>query len=126
MIIDFYRKYSISVSKSQGVIVINKVYSLLGLAKRAGRLSSGESGCKDAVRFGKSRLIVIAADTGTNTRKSISDSCAYYGVPIYTVGTMTELGHAVGNRFNAVLSVNDEGFAKSIEKQICANINGGE
>ena len=47
-------------------------------------------------------------------------------MPKYEIGTMSDNGHAVGNRFNAVLSVNDEGFAKVIEKHILANINGGE
>lgn len=105
---------------------MNSIYGMLGLAKRAGKVVCGEKGCKDAIRFGKSCLIIIAEDTGVNTKKSISDSCAFYGVPKYEIGNMQSNGHAVGNRFNAVLSVNDEGFAKAIEKHILANINGGE
>ena len=108
------------------MIVIKGIYGLIGLAKRAGKLSTGESGCKDAIRFGKSCLVIIASDTGTNTRKSISDSCKFYGVPKYEISTMSELGHAVGNSFNAVISINDEGFAKGIEKRILQIINGGD
>lgn len=105
---------------------MKKIYGMLGLAKRAGKVVCGEKGCKDAIRFGKSFLVILAADTGVNTKKSINDSCSFYGVPVYEVGNMEENGHAVGNNFNAVLSVNDEGFAKSIEKHILAIINGGE
>ena len=107
------------------MIIIEKVYRMLGLAKRAGKICSGEKGCKDAIRFGKSCLIILASDTGVNTSKNIKDSCKFYNVPIYVLGTMAELGHSVGHEFNAVLSVNDPGFAKTIEKHI-ANINGGE
>lgn len=105
---------------------IKKIYGLLGLAKRAGKICSGESRCKDSIRFGTSYLVIIANDTGVNTKKSITDSCRYYDVPYYELGTMTDNGHAIGNDFNAVLSVTDEGFAKSIEKSILAKINGGE
>lgn len=99
---------------------------LIGLAKKAGRISCGESACKEAIRMGKSHLIVLAEDTSNNTQKNILDSCKYYKVEHFTLGTKTELGHAVGNRYNAVISVNDEGFAKGILKHIQANINEGE
>ena len=106
--------------------IINKIYGLLGLAKRAGMICSGESRCKDSVRFGSAYLVIIATDTGVNTRKSITDSCKFYEVPYYEIGTMVDNGHAIGNEFNAVMSVTDQGFAKSIEKSILAKINGGE
>lgn len=105
---------------------MNKIYGMLGMAKRAGKVVCGEKGCKDAIRFGKSYLVIIAEDTGVNTKKSITDSCNFYGVPKYEIGNMADNGHAVGNSFNAVISVNDEGFAKAIEKHILANNNGGE
>ena len=108
------------------MININKIYGMLGLAKRAGKIISGESGCKDSIRFGSSYLIIIADDTGENTKKSITDSCKFYDVPYYKIGTMYDNGHAIGNSFNAVISVTDEGFAKAIEKHILSKINGGE
>ena len=106
--------------------IINKIYGLLGLAKRAGMIASGESRCKESVRFGSACLVIIAADTGVNTRKSITDSCKYYEVPYYELGTMVDNGHAIGTKFNAVMAVTDPGFAKSIEKHILAKINGGD
>ena len=51
---------------------MDKVLSLLGLAKRAGRLLSGESAVKEGVRFGKAHLVVIAGDTSCNTAKNIT------------------------------------------------------
>jgi ribosomal protein L7Ae-like RNA K-turn-binding protein len=99
---------------------------MLGLAKRAGKIISGESGCKDSIRFGSSYLIIIAEDTGVNTKKSITDSCKFYDVPYYEIGNIVDNGRAIGNSFNAVLSVTDEGFAKVIEKSILVKINGGE
>ena len=99
---------------------------LIGLAKKAGRISCGESACKEAIRMGKSYLIILAQDTSDNTKKNILDSCKYYKVEHFMLGTKEELGHGVGNRYNAVISINDEGFAKGILKHIQANINEGE
>lgn len=103
------------------MITVTKAMGLLGLAKRAGRVVSGETACKEAVRFGSSCLILIAGDASANTIKNITDSCKYYDVPFATVGTKETLGNAIGNEYNAVVSVNDKGFADGILKHIQAN-----
>ena len=99
---------------------------LIGLAKRAGKLSCGESACKEAIKMGKSYLIILAQDVGKNTTKNILDRCNFYKVKHLIIGTKESLGHAVGNEYNAVVSVNDEGFANGILKKYPANINEGE
>lgn len=104
-----------------GVIIINKIFGLIGLAKRAGRVSCGEAACKDAIRFGKAKFVIIASDASENTAKSIENSCKYYGVYCCRAADKETLGKAVGNDFNAVLSVNDDGFARNIIKHIKAN-----
>lgn len=105
---------------------MDKVLGLAGLAKRAGMTASGENAVKEAVRFGKAQLVLIAVDASMNTTKSLTDSCKYYDVPYYIYGTKDTLGHAVGHEFNAALCINDTGFAESIKKYLHANINGGE
>ena len=104
-----------------GVMIMTKAMGLLGLAKKAGKVASGEAACKEAVRFGSSHLILIASDASANTTKNITDSCKFYDVPYVTVLTKELLGHAIGNEYNAVVSVNDEGFANGILKHIQAN-----
>ena len=109
-----------------GSDMLNKIYGLIGLAKRAGMAVCGENAVKESVRFGKAVLVLIAADVSENTRKNITDSCKYYNVTCRVLGTMDELGHAVGNNFNAAVAITDKGFSKSIQKHLQANINGGE
>lgn len=105
---------------------MKKALGLLGLAKRAGRVSSGESACKEAIRFGSSYLILLANDASANTKKNITDSCRFYDVPYEEICDKETLGGAIGNFYNAVVSVNDEGFANGILKHIHANIKEGE
>ena len=44
---------------------------MLGLCQRAGKLSSGETGCLAAVRDGSAELIIVADDASDNTKKKI-------------------------------------------------------
>jgi len=105
---------------------MQKVFGLIGLAKRAGKLSLGESGVKDAVRYGKAKLVIIARDASDNTKKSITDSCKFYNVKYYTFAEKESLGHAVGNSFNVAVAILDEGFGQSIEKHLQQSIDGGD
>ncbi len=99
---------------------MDKVLGLIGLAKKAGRLSSGSEPCEEAVRRGISKLVIIAADISDNGLKAICDCCKHYGTKYITYATKTELGAALGFELRAVISINDEGFARAIEEKITA------
>ncbi len=103
---------------------MEKTYKLIGLAKKAGKIKSGEANVKLSIAEGSACAVVIASDISENTKKSITNSCKYYGVDFYTVGNMFELGHSIGNDFNAAVAITDEGLAKLITERL-KNINGG-
>ena len=44
--------------------------------------------------------------------------CTYYQVPIWIYGTKEQLGAAMGKEFRASLAVLDEGFSKTIMKEL--------
>lgn len=93
----------------------DKVLLMLGLAKRAGKVSTGVVLCEKDIKSKKSELIIIAEDVSDNTRKSIINSCEYYSVKYIEYSDMFDLGNAVGaDGERGVVSVNDEGFAKTI------------
>lgn len=93
---------------------MNKLFGMLGLAKRAGKVSTGSFICLKSIRSRQAKLVIIARDASANTKKSISDSCAYYGVKYIEYSDMEDLGHATGGGDRAVVSVNDNNFAKAI------------
>ncbi len=103
-----------------------KIPTTISLAKRAGKVVSGESAVRESVRNGSAALVILAEDVGPNTSKSITNSCAYYNVKCISQGTKEELGHAIGKGFAAAIAICDTGFSNSIERAISANINGGE
>ena len=60
----------------------DKVLSLLGLAKKAGKLKSGEYCVETEIKKGRAKLVIVALDASENTKKSYSDMCNYKKVPI--------------------------------------------
>lgn len=95
---------------------MNKMFGLLGLAAKAGKLVSGEFSVEKAIKEKKAYLVILAADASENTQKHFSDMCRYRRVPLVVFGTKEELGRCIGKRFRANVAVLDEGFAKSIQK----------
>lgn len=96
----------------------NKALSLIGLATKAGKVSSGEFCTERDVKSGKAALVIVAEDASENTRKKFRNMCDYYHVPVFFYGDKDTLGHAMGKQFRASLAVLDEGFAKGIMKHL--------
>ena len=100
-----------------------KVLNMIGLATKAGKTVSGEFSTEKAVKTGKAWLVIVSEEASDNTRKMFTNMCTYYKVPIYFFGKKSELGHAMGKEMRASLAITDEGFAKTLVKQM--NVNGG-
>ncbi len=96
----------------------NKIYSLLGLATKAGKVVSGEFATDKSVKEGTAVLVLVAEDASDNTKKKFSNTCEFYEVSRYFFGTKDELGHAIGKEMRSSLAVTDEGFAKSLIKHL--------
>lgn len=95
---------------------VDRVLSMLGLATKAGKVKSGEFSVEKSVKSNRSYLVVVAEDSSDNTKKNFTDMCNYYKVPIMFYGNKETLGRAIGKMHRASISVEDEGFSKSITK----------
>ena len=92
----------------------DKLLSLLGLARRAGKLALGADAAEEALCGGKAALAVLAADISPRTEEAARRAAARYGVPVCKLRwTMDRLGAAVGKRAG-VIAVKDAGFAGAI------------
>ena len=94
-----------------------KIYSLLGLAARAGAVSSGEVSTEKSVKSGKAQLVVLSVDASENTKKKFCNMCRFYDVPWVLFGDKEQLGKAIGKGVRSCLAVETEGFGKEVEKQ---------
>ena len=100
---------------------MESVLSLLGLAKKAGRLEAGEEPVGGAARAHDARLILLASDAADNTVRRAqhfaeAGACLCVGIP----ATKDELGRAVGRTSCAMLAVTDVGFAEAAAKKLAA------
>lgn len=96
----------------------DKVLSLIGLATKAGKTVSGEFCTEKEVKAGKASLVIVAGDASDNTKKKFQNMCEFYRIPIRFYDNKDVLGHAMGKEFRASLALLDEGFARSILKQL--------
>ena len=91
--------------------------SLLGLCARAGKATSGEFSVESSIKRGKARLVLIASDASDNTKKKFGNMCRYRSVPFGIVSDREALGRSIGKADRTVVSIEDEGFAKSIAQK---------
>ncbi|PWW27328.1 YlxQ family RNA-binding protein [Cytobacillus oceanisediminis] len=92
----------------------NKWMSLLGLANRARKITSGEELAVKDIRNGKAKLVLLSADASANTAKKVTDKCKSYGVPYKLIENREMLGQAIGKEARVVVAVLDAGFAKKL------------
>ena len=96
----------------------NKVFSLLGLATRAGRTASGEFMTEKSVKNKTAALVIVGTDASANTKKNFRNMCEYHKVPICFYSDKESLGHAMGKEMRASLAVTDAGFAKTLNRYL--------
>lgn len=99
----------------------SKVLSMMGLATKARKTASGEFSVEKAVKEGRAYLVVVAEDASDNTKKKFSNMCHFYQVPVYYYGEKAVLGHSMGKEQRSSMAFLDEGFAKSVMKQLEAD-----
>ena len=97
---------------------MNRIFSMIGMAMKAGKVVSGEFATEKAVKTGKAWMVIVSEAASENTKKMFRNMCTFYEVPMYVYGTKEDLGHSMGKEFRASLAVTDEGFAKSIKKRL--------
>lgn len=101
---------------------MTKLLNLLGLAKKAGRLAVGTENTIEAVRKGKSFLVVASESASDGTKKIISDKTAFYKTEAVFIPVDTAaFGKAFGKTATACVSINDKGFASAVKKLLGGN-----
>ena len=104
----------------------DRILSFISLARKAGKIKSGEFSTEEAVRQGKAYLVIVASDASDNTRKHFDDMCRYRDLPLYIISDSLSLGRALGYEFRMSLAVTDQGFARSLEQKIQAFMSSKE
>ena len=100
--------------------------NLLGLCRKAGKLSPGHDACKASLNQGRASLCLICSDASQRLNEEITALAEKAGVRIFDVDyLMMDIKAAISFKA-AVLTIDDEGFAKSLIKKINENESGKE
>lgn len=90
-----------------------RILKLLGLARRAGKISYGAEGTISDIKKRKTKLVIFAEDISPRTKSEILKNANGINIVELSVSKET-LGNAVGTKPTAVLSINDSNFKKGI------------
>ncbi len=97
----------------------DKAMGLLGLMRRAGALEPGESKAGDAVKGGKAKLLLLAADASDNARdRAESFTRGRSTLTVTLPFVKEELSEGLGIGGCAMAAVTDMGFANALMKQL--------
>lgn len=94
--------------------MMDKLLGMIGLSRRAGKVSVGADRCTNSIKNGNAKLVLLADDASKNTKKEIKNSCVYYNIRCIEYSDKLTLGNSVGIGECGTLSVNDDNFAKAI------------
>lgn len=103
------------------MINYQKLYGLMGIATKAGKIAAGTEACCEGVEKKNVKLVLIATDAAERTKKMLKEKCEQFLVPIYEIATIEQLSSAIGKPNKAVIGIKEKGFAEAIIKII----NGG-
>ena len=95
-----------------------EVLSLLGIAQRAGAVVRGTEGTRHAIRRTEARLLILAEDGSKTQREKILPLAEARGIPWEVLGSMDELGAALGSGPLAALAVTRRRFSREIRRRL--------
>lgn len=92
----------------------SKVLRLIGLARKAGKVSPGLDATLEGMRNREVFLVCLAEDTGESTKKKLLRAASPLACPVCFLSTAEELGRITGGKARAVIGILDENFAKGM------------
>lgn len=102
--------------------MVNKVYGLLGICSKAGKLISGTDIILENLAKKKVKLVIVAEDASEKTIKEMKYYCDKENVELIMYGNIFENSRSIGKASRAVIAILDENLADAIRKVI----HGGE
>lgn len=102
--------------------MVNKVYGLLGICAKSGKLISGTDIILENLAKKKISLVIVAEDASEKTIKNIKYYCEKENVKLIIYGNIEENSKSIGKHNRAIIGILDKNLAVAIQKVI----HGGE
>ena len=95
---------------------MQKFYSMLGLARKAGKLLVGRDAVMAAVRKNKVRLVLLTRDASPRHKQEL-EALGYKGEIKTADCTMDDISVAIGKR-SCIFALEDDNFTHAIQQLI--------
>ncbi|MGN0453495.1 MAG: L7Ae/L30e/S12e/Gadd45 family ribosomal protein [Ruminococcus sp.] len=103
----------------------DRLLSLLGIARKAGKLIIGNDPVREAIEANKACIVLLADDISENTAKKIITHAESFSVECYVMKrSKEELSLSLGKTC-AVIAVIDRGFSDKLKELIETELKGG-
>ena len=103
-------------------MINNKVYGLLGLTAKAGKIAFGTESCEDLILKKKLKLVIVAEDSSERTINNFREKCKQNNIDFYVFGKKEDLSKSLGKVNKTVIGIKDNNLAGAIIKIL----NGGD
>lgn len=103
-------------------MIESRVYGLLGLTAKAGKISFGTDSCLEMIEKKKVKLIIVAEDSSERTINNFREKCKQSNIDFYIFGKKDDLSKSIGKINKTVVGVKDKNLAGAIIKIL----NGGD
>jgi ribosomal protein L7Ae-like RNA K-turn-binding protein len=97
---------------------MEKILSLLGFAKKAGKLVTGTNAVLRSILYGDAYLVIIADDAGSSVKDKFKRICDENDVKLYILGNSKDLERATGEENKVIYSVTEAGFSNKLGQLI--------
>jgi ribosomal protein L7Ae-like RNA K-turn-binding protein len=92
--------------------------SLLGLARRAGKVAIGTAAVRQAIREGRAKLVIMAGDASTTQLDKVRSTIHNRTIPQVYLGDRNTLGAAIGSAPVAAVAVKDASLADRLLEEL--------
>lgn len=94
----------------------NKVYGLLGISMKAGKITFGTDSTMDMISRRKIKLVIVAKDSAERTIRHFKEKCEDYNITFYIFGNKESLSRSIGKENKTVIGIKDKNLAEAIKK----------
>ncbi|KPU43903.1 putative ribosomal protein YlxQ [Oxobacter pfennigii] len=92
-----------------------RLYSFLGIIKKAGKLAAGYNNCIFDIKKDKCKLLIIAENASDNTKDKFESLCKGRKLSYFIFGDKERLGSCIGKASMSVLAIKDENMSKVVQ-----------
>lgn len=92
---------------------MDKLKGMLSLAAKAGKVVSGETAVRDAIKKNKAVLLLADKNASANTKERMGKFSAAYNLPLLDV---EDLGTGIGHPGRTMAALCDAGFGNAVKK----------